>query len=58
MVVVGFCVFAALLIPLWIACFRYLWRKCDADSFIANDIVWNTGDADSTRLNRVHNEKN
>jgi len=27
MVMVGFCVFVALLMPLWIACFSYLWRK-------------------------------
>lgn len=43
-VVVGFFVFAALLIPLWIACFGYLWKKCDADSFIASGITWSARD--------------
>jgi len=36
MVLVGFIVAAVLSIPLWIVCYKFLWRKCDADSFIAN----------------------
>ncbi len=39
MAIIGFYVFATLLIPMWIVCFRYLWRKCDADSFIASGSV-------------------
>ena len=33
--ILGFCVFAVALVPLWIACFRHLWKRWDADSFIA-----------------------
>jgi MFS family permease len=39
MVIVGFCVFVALLISLWIAFFRYFWRTCEADLFIANGMA-------------------
>lgn len=36
MVVVAFIVATFSLIPLWIVCYKFLWRKCDADSFIEN----------------------
>ncbi len=39
MMLVGFCVFMAFLMPLWILCFKCLWKRCDADSFIANGIA-------------------
>lgn len=39
MVIVGICVFVAVLMPLWIVCFKYLWKRCDADFFIANGIA-------------------
>lgn len=46
MVIVGFCVCMAVLIPLWIVCFKYLWKRCDADLFIAN------GTARSVRIDK------
>lgn len=39
MVLVGFCLFIAFLMPLWIVFFKGLWKMCDADSFIANGIA-------------------
>lgn len=39
MVLVGFCLFIAFLMPLWIVFFKCLWKRCDADSFIANGIA-------------------
>ncbi|TWI43929.1 hypothetical protein IQ22_04753 [Pseudomonas duriflava] len=41
MMMVGFSVFAALLVPLWVVSFRYVWKKFDVDSFIANGAVRN-----------------
>jgi len=32
---VGVCVFAVALVPLWIACFKYLWKRRDAALSIA-----------------------
>ena len=46
MLAVGFCVFAAFLIPLWIVGFKYLWKKCEANSFISSDTARRTRDTE------------
>ncbi len=45
MVFVGFCVFAAAVVPLWVVCFGYFWSKFGADSFIANGFTGSVRDA-------------
>jgi len=45
MVFVGLCVFALALAPLWVACFRYLWKKCHADSPITSGMHGGARDA-------------
>lgn len=45
MVFVGFCVFTALLVSLWIVCFRYLRRKYESDSIAGTGNVRSARDA-------------
>jgi uncharacterized membrane protein len=45
MALVGFCIFTLVLGASWLTLFRYLWKRCDVDAYVAGRVGWRGRDA-------------